>query len=310
MKRMLFIYNPHAGKGKILPKLGEIIDIFVKGGYLVEIYPTQGPRDAVKKASKASKRFDLVVCSGGDGTLDEVVTGMVEGNRQFTIGYIPVGTTNDYATSLKISKDVIEAAEDIILGKPYAYDVGRFNDGVFVYIAAFGIFTEVSYATDQNFKKLLGHLAYLLQGIKSLTEVRSYKMKVTIDDKVYEDEFIYGMVTNSVSVGGFKNLTGPNVQLDDGLFEVTFIRRPKNVFELQEMIASLLLEEDKTDMIISCKTCRIKVEAENEVAWTLDGEFGGNLKEVVIENEKQRMMIMQNKATDEELLLQFDENEL
>ena len=204
MKRMLFIYNPHAGKGKILPKLGEIIDIFVKGGYLVEIYPTQGPRDAVKKASKASKRFDLVVCSGGDGTLDEVVTGMVEGNRQFTIGYIPVGTTNDYATSLKISKDVIEAAEDIILGKPYAYDVGRFNDGVFVYIAAFGIFTEVSYATDQNFKKLLGHLAYLLQGIKSLTEVRSYKMKVTIDDKVYEDEFIYGMVTNSVSVGGFK----------------------------------------------------------------------------------------------------------
>ena len=310
MKRMLFIYNPHAGKGKILPKLGEIIDIFVKGGYLVEIYPTQGPRDAVKKASKASKRFDLVVCSGGDGTLDEVVTGMVEGNRQFTIGYIPVGTTNDYATSLKISKDVIEAAEDIILGKPYAYDVGRFNDGVFVYIAAFGIFTEVSYATDRNFKKLLGHLAYLLQGIKSLTEVRSYKMKVTIDDKVYEDEFIYGMVTNSVSVGGFKNLTGPNVQLDDGLFEVTFIRRPKNVFELQEMIASLLLEEDKTDMIISCKTCRIKVEAENEVAWTLDGEFGGNLKEVVIENEKQRMMIMQNKATDEELLLQFDENEL
>lgn len=310
MKRMLFIYNPHAGKGKILPKLGEIIDIFVKGGYLVEIYPTQGPRDAVKKASKASKRFDLVVCSGGDGTLDEVVTGMVEGNRQFTIGYIPVGTTNDYATSLKISKDVIEAAEDIILGKPYAYDVGRFNDGVFVYIAAFGIFTEVSYATDQNFKKLLGHLAYLLQGIKSLTEVRSYKMKVTIDDKVYEDEFIYGMVTNSVSVGGFKNLTGPNVQLDDGLFEVTFIRRPKNVFELQEMITSLLLEEDKTDMIISCKTGRIKVEAENEVAWTLDGEFGGNLKEVVIENEKQRMMIMQNKATDEELLLQFDENEL
>ena len=127
---------------------------------------------------------------------------------------------------------------------------------------------------------------------------------------VYEDEFIYGMVTNSVSVGGFKNLTGPNVQLDDGLFEVTFIRRPKNVFELQEMIASLLLEEDKTDMIISCKTGRIKVEAENEVAWTLDGEFGGNLKEVVIENEKQRMMIMQNKATDEELLLQFDENEL
>lgn len=310
MKRMLFIYNPHAGKGKILPKLGEIIDIFVKGGYLVEVYPTQGPQDAIKKASKASKRFDLVVCSGGDGTLDEVVTGMVKGDRQFNIGYIPIGTTNDYATSLKISKDIIEAAEDIVLGKPYAYDVGRFNDGVFVYIAAFGIFTEVSYATDQNFKKLLGHLAYLLQGIKSLTEVKAYKMKVTIDDKVYEDEFIYGMVTNSVSVGGFKNLTGPNVQLDDGLFEVTFIRKPKNVFELQEMIASLLLEEDKTDMIISCKTNRILVESESEVAWTLDGEFGGNLKEVVIENEKQRMMIIQNKATDEELLLQFGENAL
>lgn len=310
MKRMLFIYNPHAGKGKILPKLGEIIDIFVKGGYLVEVYPTQAPRDAIKKASKASKRFDLVVCSGGDGTLDEVVTGMMKGNKHFPIGYIPVGTTNDYATSLKISKDIIEAAEDIVLGQPYSYDVGHFNDGVFIYIAAFGIFTEVSYATDQTFKKLLGHVAYVLQGIKSLTEVKSHKMKVTIGDQVYEDEFIYGMVTNSVSVGGFKNLTGSNVELDDGLFEVTFIKKPKNVFELQEMIASLLIEEDKTDMIISCKANHIKVEAENEVAWTLDGEFGGNLKEVVIENEKQRMLIVQNKATDEELLLQFEENAL
>lgn len=310
MKRMLFIYNPHAGKGRILPKLGEIIDIFVKGGYLVEVYPTQGPRDAIKKASKASKRFDLVVCSGGDGTLDEVVTGMVEGERKFTIGYIPVGTTNDYATSLKISKDIIEAAEDIVLGKPYAYDVGRFNQGVFVYIAAFGVFTEVSYATDQSYKKMLGHVAYILQGIKSLAEIKSYKMKVTIDDRVYEDEFIYGMVTNSVSVGGFKSLTGPNVKLDDGLFEVTFIKRPKNVFDLQDMISSLLLGEDKSEMIISCKSSKVKVEAEQEVAWTLDGEFGGNLKDVVIENEMQRMQIIQNKATDEELLLQFEENEL
>lgn len=310
MKRMLFIYNPHAGKGKILPKLGEIIDIFVKGGYLVEVYPTQAPKDAIKKASKASKRFDVVVCSGGDGTLDEVVTGMVKGNRDFTIGYIPVGTTNDYATSLNIPKDIIEAAEDIVLGEPYAYDVGRFNGGVFVYVAAFGLFTEVSYATDQNFKKALGHVAYLLQGIKSLTEVKSYKMKVTIEDKVYEDEFIYGMVTNSVSVGGFKNLTGSNVQLDDGLLEVTFIRKPKSVFELQEIIASLLIEEDRTDMIISCKSSKILIEAEDEIAWSLDGEFGGNLKEVVIENEKQRMRIIQNKATDEELLLQFEENTL
>lgn len=310
MKRMLFIYNPYAGKGKILPKLGEIVDIFVKGGYLVEIYPTQAPRDAVKKASKTSKRFDLVVCSGGDGTLDEVVTGMVKGNKQFSIGYIPVGTTNDYATSLKISKDIIEAAEDIVLGQPYAYDVGRFNGGVFIYIAAFGLFTDVSYATNQNFKKLLGHAAYILQGIKSLTDVKAYKMKVTIEDQVYEDEFIYGMITNSVSVGGFKNLTGSNVELDDGLFEVTFIKKPKSVFELQEIITALLLEEDKTDVIISCKAKHIHVESVQEIAWTLDGEFGGNLKDVVIENEMQRMQIIQNKATDEELLLQFEENAL
>ena len=143
MKRMLFIYNPHAGKGKILPKLGKIIDVFVKGGYLVEIYPTQGPRDAVKKAAKASKRFDIVACSGGDGTLDEVVTGMVNAGKNYPIGYIPVGTTNDYASSLNISKDIVEAAEDIILGKPYQYDVGHFNKSVFVYVAAFGLFTEV-----------------------------------------------------------------------------------------------------------------------------------------------------------------------
>lgn len=310
MKRMLFIYNPYSGKGKLLPKLGQIIDIFVKGGYLVEVYPTQGPRDAVKKASKASKRFDVVTCCGGDGTLDEVVTGMVKGDRDFVIGYIPVGTTNDYATSLNISKDIVEAAEDIVLGKPYAYDVGHFNDGIFVYVAAFGLFSDVSYATAQHFKKALGHVAYVLQGIKSLTDVKSYKMKITIDDTVYEDEFIYGMVTNSVSVGGFKNLTGSNVQLDDGLFEVTFIRKPKNVFEMQEIVASLLIEEDKTDLIISCKTESVLIEAENEVAWSLDGEFGGNIKDVFIRNEKQRMRIIQNKATDEELLLQFGENTL
>ena len=310
MKRMLFIYNPHAGKGKILPKLGKIIDVFVKGGYLVEIYPTQGPRDAVKKAAKASKRCDIVACSGGDGTLDEVVTGMVNAGKNYPIGYIPVGTTNDYASSLNISKDIVEAAEDIILGKPYQYDVGHFNKSVFVYVAAFGLFTEVTYETDQNLKKQFGYLAYLLQGIKSLADVKAYKMKLTIDNEVYEDEFIYGMVTNSLSIGGFKNLTGSHVKLDDGLFEITFIKRPKNLFELQEIITALLKEEDHTDLIISGKTGRIQIESEEEVAWTLDGEFGGNLKDVLIENDMQRMQIIQNKESDEELLLQFEENAL
>ena len=291
-KKLLFIYNSNAGKGQILAKLGEIIEVFVKGGYEVEVYPTQAPKDAIQKVENVRDDVSVIVCSGGDGTLDEVTTGMVKSGKNIPIGYIPIGTTNDYASSLGLSKNVVQAAFDIVDGEPKSYDVGIFNDDVFVYVAAFGLFTEVTYATNQELKKLFGHMAYVLEGVKSLADVKAYHMKVEIEGEIWEDEFIYGMVTNSTSVGGFKKLTGKNVELDDGTFEYTFIRKPKNLSEMQEIITNLLTADDKTEKILSGKAKCVVVESAEEVPWTLDGEFGGNQTFVRIDNLYHGMQII------------------
>lgn len=236
MKRLLFIYNPHAGKELLKPKLSDVIDIFVKAGYEVVVYPTQAYRDAYKKVKKyKAEDYDLVVCSGGDGTLDEVVTGMMkrDPDTRTPIGYIPTGTTNDFASSLHIPRKLLEAADNAVNGTVFACDVGKFNKGIFVYVAAFGLFTDVSYETKQSMKNALGHLAYVLEGAKRLFNITSYKIKVTHDGETIEDEFIYGMVTNSRSVGGVRNMIGDQVGFNDGLFEVTLIKTPKNPIELQ-----------------------------------------------------------------------------
>lgn len=176
MKRMLFVYNPHAGKGLLKQKLSEIVDIFVKAGYEVVIYPTQAYRDAYRKITEMTEDYNLVVCSGGDGTIDEVVTGMMEREHKIPVGYIPTGTTNDFANSLKIPKDFLAAADNAVHGSAFPCDIGQFNDDVFVYIAAFGLFTDVSYETKQEIKNVLGHLAYVLEGAKRLFNVPSYKI--------------------------------------------------------------------------------------------------------------------------------------
>lgn len=293
MKRLLFVYNPRAGKGMLKPKLSDIVDIFVKAGYEVVIYPTQAYQDAYKKVKEyKAEDFDLVVCSGGDGTLDEVVTGMMKREKRTPIGYIPTGTTNDFANSLHIPKGVLKAADTAVNGKIFSCDVGRFNKGIFVYIAAFGLFTDVSYETDQSMKNVLGHLAYILEGAKRIFNVSSYRIKVSYDDQVIEDEFIYGMVTNSKSVGGFRNMIGKNVVFDDGLFEVTLIKKPKNPIELQEIIAALLIEQVNTKYMYTFRTGRICFESLEEIPWTLDGEFGGEHDMVEIENMQQKLQIL------------------
>ena len=203
-KKMLFVYNPKAGKAKIKNKLADILDVFAASGFEVTVYPTRKKGDAVEIVAKRKPIYDLVVCSGGDGTLDEVVTGMTESSFRTPIGYIPAGSTNDFGGSLHLPKNMIEAAENVVRGKNFPCDVGAFNNDVFVYIEAFGIFTEVSYETDQEIKNALGHMAYVLEGMKRLPNVRPHHLKVTYDDKVIEDDFIFGMITNSVSVGGFK----------------------------------------------------------------------------------------------------------
>ena len=281
---MLFVFNPKAGKGKIKTHLLDIVDIFSSHDYEIIIRSTQAPRDAYEKAKEYANSVDMIVCSGGDGTLDEVVTGIMEAESSVPIGYIPAGSTNDFANSLFMPKNMTKVAEMIMEEELYHCDIGRFNQKTFAYVAAFGLFTDVSYETDQDLKNVLGHVAYVLEGVKRLFDIKSYHMKVTSDEVQAEDDFIVGMITNSRSVGGFKNLTGKNVDMNDGLFEVTLIAHPKNPLQLQEIITALVVAEDNTDLIYSFKTKKLTIESDEEVPWTLDGEFGGDHSYVDIEN--------------------------
>lgn len=301
MKKLLFIYNPNAGTGILKPKLSDVIDIFVKAGYEVTTYPTQKYHDAYAKTVSYTEEYDRVICSGGDGTLDEVVSGMAVREKQIPIGYIPAGTTNDFANSLYISKNVLEAADIAANGIPFSCDIGRFNKERFVYIAAFGLFTDVSYETKQSAKNVLGHLAYVLEGTKRIFNIPSYHIKVTYDGKTLEDNFVFGMVTNSKSVGGFKGIIGKNVVFDDGEFEVTLIKTPKNPIELNEILASILIKQIDSKYMYTFKTGKICFESEEEISWTLDGEFGGIHDTVEICNDKQALQIMVSPNTIEKI---------
>ena len=297
MKKLLFVYNPRAGKEMLKPRLSDVLDIFVKAGYEVTVHPTQAYRDAYYQIKEYEVgKYDLIACSGGDGTIDEVATGMMKrremGKDVVPVGYIPAGTTNDFAKSLHIPRKPHAAADNAVKGVPFPCDIGKFNDSVFVYIAAFGIFTDVSYETDQAVKNVLGHMAYILEGAKRIFNIPSYKIKVEHDGEVIEDEFIFGMVTNSRSVGGFSNMVGKNIVFDDGLFEVTLIKTPKNPIALQEIIAALLIEQVDTKHMYTFKTKKITFDSVEEIPWTLDGEFGGEQDYVEIENVQKAMEIM------------------
>lgn len=301
MKRMLFIYNPNAGKGLLKAKLSDVLDIMVKAGYEVVVYPTQSYKDAYRKVVHMEKDYDMVVCSGGDGTLDEVVTGMMKRDKEdrIPIGYIPTGTTNDFANSLHISRDIMEAADTAVHGKPFACDVGRFNKDVFVYVAAFGLFTDVPYQTDQKLKNALGHAAYVLEGAKRLSNIPSYHIKIEADGREIEDEFMIGMITNSRSVAGFRSIMGKDVKFDDGEFEVMLIKKPKSLIGLQEIITALLVENFDTKHMYTFKAKEIKLKSKEEIPWTLDGEFGGQHEEVHIINKKQALEIMIEREEEE-----------
>ena len=261
------------------------------------VHPTQAYRDAYYQIKEYEVgKYNLIACSGGDGTIDEVATGMMKrremGKDVVPVGYIPAGTTNDFAKSLHIPRKPLAAADNAVKGVPFPCDIGKFNDSVFVYIAAFGIFTDVSYETDQAVKNVLGHMAYILEGAKRIFNIPSYKIKVEHDGEVIEDEFIFGMVTNSRSVGGFSNMVGKNIVFDDGLFEVTLIKTPKNPIALQEIIAALLIEQVDTKHMYTFKTKEITFDSVEEIPWTLDGEFGGEQDYVEIENVQKAMEIM------------------
>lgn len=291
-KKLLFVFNPKSGMGLIKNNLLDIVDVMVKAGYEPTVYPTQARGDAIQKVKENGANYERIVCSGGDGTLDEVVTGMVEANLDIPLGYIPAGSTNDFARTLGIPSDMVKAAEIAVGNHVFPCDVGQFKDDTFIYIAGFGLFTEISYDTPQELKNVLGHAAYILSAAKSLTAIPNYLMQVEANGKVIQDRFIYGMITNSISVGGFKGLTGKDVELDDGEFEVTLIKSPDNPLELTEIIEYLTGIISETKMVYAFKTSDISVRSRSSVSWTIDGENGGEHWNVKIQNLHKKLKIL------------------
>lgn len=292
MKRLLFIYNPMAGKGMIRNTLSYILEEFSGNGYEVVVHPTTGEKDATRVVQECGDSFDMIVCSGGDGTLDEVVTGMQTGRLSRPLGYIPAGSTNDYASSLGIPMQMRRAARAVMNGDIFACDIGRMNDSYFVYVAAFGAFVNVSYDTPQDMKNMLGHMAYIVRGMQSLASIKSHHMHYESRESSGTGEFMLGMITNSNSVGGFKGITGPDVTLNDGVFEVTLIRMPQiAAVELPAVLTALVSGADNKN-IITFKTSRLEIWFDEDVAWTKDGEFGGNHRHLVIENITQALPII------------------
>ena len=283
MKKMLFVYNPNSGKMQINDNLSEIIQIFSAADYEVTVYPTKAQMDGYDKIKNSDGVYDLIVCSGGDGTLNETVAAVMEYKEAKPfIGYIPSGTTNDFARSLGVSNNMIQAARDIVEGEAKGCDIGMFNGRYYNYVAAFGAFTEVSYATPQEYKNVLGHQAYLLEGLKSIPFIKPSHLIVEFDGETVEGDFIYGMVTNTMSVGGFKNIAGRNVKLDDGLFECTFIRKFEAISDFNKLLTAILNKDVKNPNYFHVKTNHIVIHCDEEIPWVLDGEFGGNHKDVEI----------------------------
>ena len=284
MKRLLLIMNPAAGTKKANPHMPEILSVFERAGYACTVHVTQKQGDGTQLAMEGAGQADLVVCIGGDGTFNEVISGVVRAGVKTPIGYIPAGSTNDFAASLGLSKHVIQAAQDIVAGKPRAYDVGRFRDRYFTYVASFGAFARTSYATPQSVKNALGHLAYVLQGISDIPSIRPLHMRLELDDLVFEDDYIFGAVSNSTSVGGVLTLDESRVDLNDGLFELVLIKSPKDIFELSECIRALSAQDYSSKMITFVSAPEVRAFSGETLDWTLDGECMPDVNETTIRN--------------------------
>ena len=293
-KKMLFVFNPTSGKSLIKNKLVDILDVFTKAGYEIEVYVTQKSLDATEIIARKGNLYDLVVCSGGDGTLNESVNGIMqfdEENRP-CIAYIPAGTTCDFASSHKIPKNMVHAAEFIVKGRPHGVDVGQFADKYFDYVATFGAFTDIPYKTSRESKKLLGHSAYVLEGAKSLNKIKPYTVKVECDEFNFDGKLLVGMVSNSNQIAGFKGLNGKDSRLDDGEFEVLLLEYSKNPVDFIDMMKGLLQPSYKCQYVHRFKTKEIKFISDKSIAWDIDGEFGGKYTEVDIKNHHQAMKLI------------------
>ena len=282
MKKMLFIMNPFAGVKRANRHLADILLTFTQAGYEVITHMTLGRGDATAVAREKGKDVDLVVCCGGDGTLNETITGLLSAGADTPIGYIPAGSTNDFASSLKLPTNILKAAQTIVEGEPVSYDVGRFGGRYFSYVASFGAFTRSSYATPQNVKNALGHTAYVLSGITELSQIRKEHIKMIIDGEEVEDDFLFGAICNSTSVGGILTLDPEVVDLQDNKLEILLVRAPKNLAEIHECIVALNTQKYNCAMLTFRSATHIRIFADPDMPWTLDGEREEGHSEVVV----------------------------
>lgn len=284
MKKMLFVMNPYAGQRRANRYLADILSIFNRAGYRVESYMTGARGEATDIVRQYAPEMDLVACCGGDGTFNETVNGLLHSEVNIPVGYIPAGSTNDFAASLGLPTNILQAAEAVVTGEPSDLDVGKFGDRYFSYVASFGAFTRTSYATPQNVKNALGHAAYILGGISELSQLRTEHVKLQLDDEIVEDDFLFGAVSNSTSVGGVLSLDPKQVDLRDGKFEVLLLRSPRELGELSECIRAVQTAEYNCKMLTFTPASRITIWANAGMPWTLDGEMEPGHEEVTIEN--------------------------
>lgn len=286
-KKLLLIVNPCSGTGKIRSALFGVVEIFSKADYDVTVYPTKERNDATRKVETLSQgSYDLIVVCGGDGTLNEVITGIMRTKLDIPIGYIPSGTLNEWSTGLGISKTIKQAAKDIVIGKEITLDIGKFGGKYFTYTASFGAFTSASYSAPQDIKNVLGQAAYFFEGIKSLGSIRPLHLKFEADGKIIEDDFLFGAISNSMSVGGIVKFDQSTVKLNDGLFEVLLIKNPNNILKLQPMIDGILKHELNREGMEFFHTSSIKVTGGDGLDWTLDGEHATSGESIEITNIK------------------------
>ena len=297
MKKMLFVMNPFAGLRRANRHLTDILLTFNQAGYEVITHMTLGQGDAAEVVERHGKDMDLVVCCGGDGTLNETITGLLRAGADTPIGYIPAGSTNDFAASLNLSTNILKAAQEAVEGEPVRYDVGKFGDRYFSYVASFGAFTKSSYTTPQNIKNALGHTAYVLSGITELSQIRNEHIRMEIDGQVVEDDFLFGAICNSTSVGGILTLDPKMVDMGDGLFEILLIRAPQSLAEISECLQALQSQQYNCAMITFRSARKVRIYADPDMPWTLDGEKEDGHEMVDVENLHHAIQLIQKRES-------------
>ena len=294
MKKNLMIMNPCSGKRQANKLLTDMVELFTKNGYMTTVLTTTARGDGTLYAAEHGGDFDLITCVGGDGTFNEVVAGIVESNRKIPVGYIPAGSTNDFANSLGLSTDVMKAAQDIISGEKISLDIGSFNGRKFSYVASFGAFTQTSYSTPQSVKNMLGHLAYILEGVTSLTSIRPQHLRIEANGVVYDGDYIFGAVSNSTSLAGILTLSPEYVDMGDGLFELLLVKMPRNLIELTEIIYVLTAQKYESDKLTYINSSEFKEIASEDMAWSLDGEYQQGCSEIEIKNMHHAIELITN----------------